>query len=47
MTGADYSKGYLNLKTNRENHFISKVRVSEKAQEASYLAAELIAWKRK
>jgi hypothetical protein len=39
--------GYWNLKTHRVKLLLKKVTFSEKAQEASYLVAELTALKRK
>jgi hypothetical protein len=44
---ADYFKRPLESQSKESKAFVSKVTVSEKAQEASYLVAELIAQKRK
>jgi hypothetical protein len=43
---ADYFKRLLESKNKKRKHFVSKVTGSEKAQEASYLVAELIAQRR-
>jgi hypothetical protein len=45
--GADYFKRLLESQNKQHKAFVSKVTVSEKAQEASYLVAELTAQKRK
>jgi hypothetical protein len=44
---ADYFKRLLDSQNKQNRAFVSKVPVSEKAQEANYLVAELIAQKRK
>jgi hypothetical protein len=45
--GAYYFKRLLESQNKQSKAFVKKVLFSEKAQEASYLAAELITWKRK